>query len=228
MKIAMWSGPRNLSTAMMYSFGNRGDLRPWDEPFYAAYLDATKIDHPMRAEILSAGPTDAQAVADQIAERGNAQFLKLMTFHMLDGFPMEWGQDCQHFHLIRHPARVIASYSKKRESPTLEDIGFDAHLEIYRRFPGPVVSSSDMRKDPRGMLQKLCNALGSDFDPAMLNWPKGPKAFDGVWAPHWYDAVHRSTGFAGAEGPLPVLEGRDAALCEAALPAYDAMAVHKI
>ena len=228
MKIAMWSGPRNLSTAMMYSFGNRGDLLLWDEPFYAAYLDAIKIKHPMQAEILAAGLTCPQAVADQIAERGDGQFLKLMTFHMLDGFPMDWGRDCLHFHLIRHPAHVIASYAQKRESPTLEDIGFSAHLDIYRQFPGPVVSSYDIRQDPRGVLEKLCKALGLTFDPAMLSWPIGPKPYDGVWASHWYDAVHRSAGFAAAEGPLPVLEGREAALCEVALPAYEAMAQHKI
>jgi len=174
MKIAMWSGPRNLSTAMMYSFGNRGDLRPWDEPFYAAYLNVTKIKHPMQAEILAAGPTDPQIVADEITQRGDAQFLKLMTFHIRDGFSMDWGKDCKHFHLIRHPARVIASYSQKRESPTLEDIGFARHLEIYRQFPGPVVSSFDIRQNPRKML-KNC-AIHLDLS---LNLPCSA----GLWVP---------------------------------------------
>lgn len=228
MKIAMWSGPRNLSTAMMYSFGSRGDLTVWDEPFYAAYLAKTGLSHPMRDKVIAAGSLDPDGVAAQIAARGDQQFLKLMSFHMLDGFPLDWATEFTHIHLLRHPARVIASYSAKRDAPTRNDIGFDAQLAIYHRFPGVVISSHDIRRDPDGMLRKLCAAIGMPFDPAMLGWPAGPKPYDGVWAPHWYDTAHRSTGFAAAEGELPHLHGEHADLLASVLPVYKELADAKL
>ena len=207
MRIAMWSGPRNISTAMMYAFGNRPDFAAWDEPFYAPYLLATGIDHPMREEILRTHETDAAKVAAACAGAvpgGKKHFyMKHMPLHMVEGFPLDWARDCVNVHLIRHPARVVASYSAKRERPTLRDIGFEQQAALYERFPGPVLDSVDIRRDPEGMLKKLCDIIGLDFNPAMLSWPAGPKEFDGVWAAHWYGAVHRSTGFAGEEGPLP-------------------------
>ena len=232
MKIAMWSGPRNLSTAMLYAFGNRADFAAWDEPFYAAYLAATGIDHPMREEIIGAHETDPVAIAQEISgpnPGGKAHwYMKHMPFHMVDGFPLDWAEDCVNVHLIRHPARVVASYVAKRERPPLRDIGSQQQVELYERFPGPVLDSDDIRRDPEGMLRRLCDRIGLSFDPAMLAWPAGPKPFDGAWAPHWYGAVHRSTGFAGAEGPLPRLEGEAAELADAALPFYGRMATEKM
>ena len=228
MKIAMWSGPRNLSTAMMYAFGSRPDFTAWDEPFYAAYLKATGIDHPMRQEVLARDETDANKVSQSICEKTGNIFLKLMSFHMCEGFPFEWADQCVHAHLIRHPARVVASYIAKREKPTLRDIGFEQQAELFGRFPGPVVDSADVRENPEKALNSLCSALGIAFDPMMLNWPKGPKPFDGIWAPHWYNAVHQSTGFAGAEGPLPELDGEAAALAEQAMPFYEMLRAHAI
>lgn len=232
MKIAMWSGPRNLSTAMMYAFGNRADFAAWDEPFYAAYLAQSGIDHPMRDAVLAAHETDPQKVGDTCAgpvpEGKKHWYMKHMGFHMLDGFPLDWAKDCVNIHLIRHPARVVASYAAKRENPTLDDIGFRQQVEIYNRFPGPVIDSADIRRNPEGMLKKLCKIIGLDWDDAMLSWPAGVRSFDGAWAPHWYNAVHKSTGFAGAEGPLPKLEGEARELCEAALPYYEAMAEKRI
>ncbi len=224
MKIAMWSGPRNLSTAMLYSFGNRSDFSVWDEPFYAAYLKASGISHPLRDEVLLAHQGDAEKVAANIAgpvPGGRAHwYMKHMPFHMLESFPLEWAEDCVNVHLIRHPARVVASYVAKRENPTLQDIGFAEQVRIFDRFPGPVLDSDDIRANPEGMLRKLCDSIQLEFSPAMLSWPAGPKPFDGAWAPHWYGAVHRSTGFAGAEGPLPELSGASADLVEMALPSY--------
>ena len=226
-KIAMWSGPRNLSTAMMYAFGNRSDFVASDEPFYAAYLATTGAEHPMRDEILKHGETDAAKVAalcaGQVPEGKPHWYMKHMGVHMQPGFPLHWAEGCVNVHLIRHPARVVASYAAKRESPSLHDIGFAQQVEMYERFPGPVVDSADIRADPPKMLRKLCDAIGLAFDPAMLTWEAGPKPYDGSWAPHWYGAVHRSTGFAGAEGDLPVLEGDAAALSKAAMPFYDAL-----
>lgn len=221
MKIAMWSGPRNLSTAMMYAFGNRADFRVWDEPFYAPYLKVAGIDHPMREDVLAAYDTEPRAVSNRISDLSGNVFLKLMSFHMCPGFSFDWATDCVHAHLIRHPARVVASYLAKREKPTLLDIGFERQVELFARFPGPVIDSADLRKDPEKELNSLCSQLGLGFDPAMLSWPRGPKPFDGIWAAHWYNAVHQSTGFSGDEGPLPVLEGEAADLVAKAMPYYE-------
>jgi len=224
MKIAMWSGPRNLSTAMMYSFAARPDFAVMDEPFYAPYLAATGQDHPMREEILACHEVDPNKVKLACSGSGNPHlYMKHMPHHMIDGFPMDWAEDCVNIHLIRHPARVIASYAAKRETPTLSDIGFQQQLTLIEQLGGYLIDSYDIRRDPEGMLTRFCEVIGLPFDPAMLCWPAGPKPFDGVWAAHWYDAVHRSTGFAGPEGPEPELEGEAAELCKEALPIYRAM-----
>ena len=227
MRIAMWSGPRNISTAMMYAFGNRPDFAAWDEPFYAAYLAATGIDHPMRDEVLAAHEADPVKVAARclgpIPDGKSHFYMKHMPFHMVDGFPLDWAEECVNVHLIRHPARVVASYAAKRENPTLSDVGFVQQAELFERFPGPVLDSDDIRKDPEGILRKLCRLIDLSFDPAMLSWPSGPKPFDGAWAPYWYGSVHASQAFEGAEGPLPELSGELGALTKAALPMYKAL-----
>ncbi len=221
MRIAMWSGPRNLSTAMMYSFGARPDFAVWDEPFYAPYLKATGIDHPMRDQIIAAHESDPDKVASACVTGGAPHFyMKHMPHHMIDGFPMEWAEDCVNIHLIRHPARVIASYAAKREHATLEDIGFVQQAALFDRIGGLVIDSTDIRANPKGMLRRLCDEIDLPFDDAMLHWPKGARAEDGIWASHWYGAVHHSTGFAGAEGPLPDLSDKDSELLTRALPSY--------
>lgn len=229
MRISMWSGPRNLSTAMMYSFGARADFSIMDEPFYAPYLAATGADHPMRAQILGAHETDPLRVADACRAPGAPHlYMKHMPHHMVDDFPLDWAEDCVHIHLIRHPARVIASYAAKRAQPSLEDIGFAQQIALYRKFGGLVVDGTDIRANPQGMLRALCDRIGLLFDPAMLRWPAGPRPEDGVWASHWYGAVHASTGFAGAEGALPQLIGNAADIAAAALPIYEEMAAQKL
>lgn len=232
MRIAMWSGPRNLSTAMMYAFGNRADFAVWDEPFYAPYLAATGLDHPMRDAIIAAHENDPAKVAARcigsIPGKKPHFYLKVMPHHMIDGFPLDWAQDCVNIHLIRHPARVIASYGAKREEVTSSDIGFAQQAAMYDRLGGLVIDSADIRNDPEEMLQLMCDAIGLTFDPAMLSWPAGGHTDDGVWASHWYGTVHKSTGFAGPEGPLPNLTGRDAALLAQALPHYEKLAAEKI
>lgn len=234
LRIAMWSGPRNLSTALMYAFAARGDCAVWDEPFYAAYLDATGIDHPMRAEVIAAGETDPNRVA--AACKGSVpggmaiHYQKHMTLHMIPGFPRGWMRSCANVFLIRHPARVVASYAKKREGASAHDIGFEAQAQLYDEVaawsgaPPPVIDSDDVRRDPEGMLTTLCRALGIPFTRRMLRWEAGGNPADGAWAPHWYGAVHRSTGFEGAEGPLPQLGGRYRELAEEAMPFYERLA----
>ncbi|WP_299372342.1 HAD family hydrolase [uncultured Tateyamaria sp.] len=230
-RIAMWSGPRNLSTAMMYSFAARGDCRVVDEPFYGAYLAETGLDHPMRQDILGSMETDAAKVVDGLKSPATEPvfYQKHMTHHMLPHWPMAWMQDLCHVFLIRHPARVIASYARKREAPTLDDLGFVQQTRIFRSVADPIViDSSDIRADPARMLQMLCDRIGITWTKAMLQWSTGGHAADGVWAAHWYGAVHRSTGFDAAEGDLPQLEPEYAPLLEAAMPHYEALAAHKI
>lgn len=234
----MWSGPRNLSTAMMYSFAARGDCAVWDEPFYAAYLRLTGIDHPMREEIMAAHDAVparvAAACAGPIPQEQTLFYQKHMTLHMVPGIDRGFMRACENVFLIRHPARVVASYARKREGPTLADIGFVQQSELFDEVAGwsgrapLVVDSEDIRADPKATLGRLCDRLGIAFAPAMLHWPPGPKPYDGVWAPHWYNAVHASTGFDAPEGALPDLPGTFAHLAERALPYYERLHAHRI
>ena len=228
MRIVAWSGPRNLSTAMMYAFGARPDCAVSDEPFYAAYLAGTGIDHPMRDAILTSQPADPATVAACCAgpaPDGRAHwYQKHMAHHMLEAFPLDWAEGAAQVFLIRHPARVVASYAAKRQMPTLADLGFLQQARLFDRLGGVVVDSADIRARPREMLERLCAAIALPFDPAMLSWPAGGHTADGVWAAHWYDAVRRSTGFAPPEGDLPSLSGAHAELARRALPHYRKLA----
>lgn len=236
-RIAMWSGPRNLSTALMYSFAARGDCAVVDEPFYGAYLNATGIDHPMRDAVIASQSTDSAQVAAQclgrVPQDQSLFYQKHMTMHMIPEFDRGFIKDLTNVFLIRHPARVIASYARKREAPVLADIGFVQQADLFDQVAqmqgtAPlVVDSSDIRKNPRETLTRLCAALGIPFTEAMLNWRAGPKPYDGVWAPHWYDEVWKSTGFGGAEGDLPSLSAEFRDLCEAALPYYARLTPYK-
>jgi len=233
LRIAMWSGPRNMSTTMMRSFGARADTSCVDEPFYAAYLAAVDLVHPMQDEILAAQSTDPHIVAKELsADICNApiQYQKQMTHHFLDDFPTDWMQVIDHHvFLIRHPARVIASYARKMESVSLKAIGFPQQCRIFElandikgRTP-IVIDSDDILQDPTTMMSALCDRLGIEWDPAMLEWPAGPKAEDGVWAPHWYDTVNQSTGFGPPPGNLPKLTGQNKLIFSEALPIYEAL-----
>jgi len=233
MRLAMWSGPRNLSTAMMYAFSRRADCSVWDEPFYAAYLASTGLGHPMRDDIISAGITDSgQVVSDCLGGIPGGRELfyqKHMAHHMLPGFDRGWMREMVNVFLIRHPARVVASYAAKRESPDLDDLGFRQQWDLVQHVASMgqapvIIDSADIRADPARALARLCGAVGLAYDPAMLHWPTGGIAQDGVWAAHWYGAVHRSSGFAGAEGPLPALPVAYERLAEAAMPFYRRMA----
>jgi Sulfotransferase domain len=237
MRLAMWSGPRNLSTAMMYAFGARDDMAVIDEPFYAAYLAATGLKHPMRDAIIAAQPTDpdivAAALTGTIPDEKPHFYQKHMCQHMLPSVPRDWMASVVNVFLIRHPARVIESFSAKYENPTQADIGFTLQDELFDHVRAlgqmpVVIDSADIRRDPKGMLRALCNAIGLDWDSAMLSWPAGPHPQDGVWAAHWYGAVHRSTGFAGAEGDLPRLEGKAAELLDDALPLYERLSAIRL
>lgn len=237
MKIAMWSGPRNLSTAMMYAFGARTDCAVVDEPFYAAYLALTGLKHPMRDEILASQSRDPDVVATRLSGSNPGArpfwYQKHMTQHMIAGVPRDWMSKVRNVFLIRHPARVIASYAAKRENPTLDDIGFWQQAELFdevRQNGGNpvVIDSHDIRDDPAAMLEKLCDAIGVPWSPHMLTWPQGGHKDDGVWAAHWYGSVWKSKGFAGPEGPLPEVPKNLQPILDAALPHYEKLKAQKI
>jgi hypothetical protein len=231
-RIAMWSGPRNISTAMMRSFGARPDTVVVDEPLYAHYLAVTGIDHPGRDEILASQPTRWQDVAEQLTGPlpGDpaVHYQKHMTHHLLPEIGRDWLGGLTHAFLIRDPAHVVASYAKVRGAPTLEDLGYPQQAEIFRSFGGPVIDSADVLRDPAGTLTGLCEALGIAFDPAMLTWAPGPRATDGVWAPFWYASVQASTGFAPYRPAPADVPPRLRGLVDAAQPYYDELARHRL
>ena len=235
----MWSGPRNLSTAMMRAFENRTDCAVSDEPFYAAYLAETELDHPMRDAVLASQPTDWREVAQQLVgdapEARPLWYQKHMTHHMLPAFGREWIAECRNAFLIRDPVRVLASYVKSRETVTLADIGvvqqselFDAVADRLGHAP-PVIDAADVLADPARTLGALCAALAIDFDPAMLSWPAGKRASDGVWAPAWYAGVEASTGFAAPGGDeAPVLPAHLAGIAAEAEGHYRRLAAFRL
>jgi hypothetical protein len=234
-RIAMWSGPRNISTAMMRAFENRADTGVIDEPFYAAYLKVTGIDHPLREETLGAYPTDWREVVRVVlgpAPRDRAIFYqKQMTHHMLPDFGRDWIADCRNAFLIRAPEDVLVSYTKKRAEVTLDDIGFVQQRELFEREadrlgrPPAVIDARDVLADPKQALTALCEALDIPFSDQMLSWPSGRRESDGVWARAWYDAVERSTGFARPP-PLRAIPLRSdlKPIADAARPHYQRLA----
>ena len=240
-RIAMWSGPRNISTAMMRAFENRADCAVVDEPFYAAYLAETGLDHPMRQEVVASQPNEwrevVAALTGPVPEGKSIYYQKHMTHHMLPKFGREWIGACVNVFLIRSPEAVLASYAKRRENSfTLDEIGLPAQANLFSRaadFLGqapPVIDGRDVLENPEGMLKALCRACNIAFDPAMLAWPAGRRSSDGVWAPAWYDAVERSTGFAPPR-PEPALDDLDdglKAIAAAARPIYERLAEHKL
>ena len=239
-RIAMWSGPRNISTAMMRSFGARADCAVSDEPFYAAYLVATGLLHPMREAVIASQPTDWRTVAAALAgpppEGKPIWYQKHMTHHMLPEFGREWCDGLVNAFLIRAPEAVIASYARKRGEFTLDEIGLPAQAELFERAadrlgrPPPVVESQDVLADPPGLLALLCEACGIPFDRAMLSWAPGPRASDGVWATAWYEAVERSTRFDPPRREVGFAELPDVLkpIAERAKPIYDRLAAYKL
>ena len=229
--LAMWSGPRNISTAMMRSWENRGDCAVVDEPLYAHYLKHTGLDHPGREQVIAAGQTDWRKVADALVgpiPGGRAIFYqKHMTHHLLPHIDRDWLAQLSHVFLIRDPRRVLASYVKSRPNVTAEDIGVNQQLQIFHyvhRATGvlpPVIDAGEFLQAPERYLRTLCARLGIEFKPGMLSWPAGPRDSDGVWAPYWYDSVYRSTGFEAAAESNVELPARYRGIVDEVMPAFD-------
>jgi len=204
-RIAMWSGPRNISTAMMRSWGNREDTVVIDEPFYGVYLHRTGKDHPAAAEIVSQTQIDAYKIIAALiggVPGGKMIFYqKHMAHHLLPEIDRSWLSGVTNCFLIRDPAEVITSYIQKNPDPALEDLGFTQQVELFRWVrdsigkPPPVIDAKDVLQNPQHTLDLLCRAIGVEFDQAMLSWPTGPRETDGIWAKFWYDSVVRSTSF---------------------------------
>lgn len=238
-RIAMWSGPRNISTAMMRSFGARGDTAVVDEPFYACYLAKTGLNHPMREAVLASQPADWRVVVQNLlsAIPGGREiyYQKHMTHHMLPEIGREWLRECRNAFLIRDPRAVLASYVRSRGDVELSDIGivqqrelFDREADRLGRAP-PVVESVEITKDPKRTLSLLCAALDIAFDEAMLSWPPGRRDTDGVWAPAWYATVEKSTCFAAptVERSLELTSELER-IADQAQPHYEALSNFKI
>lgn len=231
-RLAMWSGPRNVSTALMRSFGSRADTLVVDEPLYAYYLGATGLDHPGRADVLASQPNRWQDVAaaltGPVPDGVAVYYQKHMAHHLLPGVGRDWLSELAHAYLIRDPAHVVASYAKVRAAPTLADLGYVQQVEIFRAHGGPVVDAADLLRDPAGVLERLCAAVGIGYDPAMLSWAPGRRETDGVWAPHWYAGVEASTAFGPYTPPSGPVPERLAPLVEAARPCYEELYAHRV
>jgi hypothetical protein len=234
----MWSGPRNLSTAMMRSFGNRADTFVSDEPFYGCFLETSGADHPMREETIASMDCDWHSVMQSLrGDPGNGSpvwYQKHMWHHMVGPIGYDDFAGFTHAFLIREPERMIASYLRKRESAAFEDFGLERQAEFFDREADrlgeapAVVEANDVLADPEGVLSRLCEAVGVPWDPAMLRWQPGRRESDGIWAAHWYNAVERSTGF-GAPETEPIALPPDAQrLADRCRPYYKRLAAHRI
>ena len=238
LRIAMWSGPRNISTAMMRSFSSRPDCAVSDEPFYGCFLAASGADHPMREAVIASMDCDWQSVAATLAGPAPGGkpvwYQKHMPHHMVGPIAPDDLSGVVHAFLIRDPARMAASYAAKRETVTPEDLGVAAQRAFFDRVADrlghvpPVIDSADVLRDPAGTLSALSRALGIDWDEAMLSWAAGRHPDDGVWAAHWYGRVEASRGFGAPEPEPQPLSSELAAVADACRADYEAMAQHRL
>ncbi|WP_088330773.1 hypothetical protein [Lacimicrobium sp. SS2-24] len=231
-RIAMWSGPRNISTAMMRSWENRPDTEVIDEPFYACYLKHTGAIHPYQQEIMASQSDDFACVARQLSEApvsAAVQYQKHMTHHIPENADMSWCASLRHCFLIRHPAKVVDSYYRSMGQCSEEETGIERQFQLYQQLseinsqPIPVVDSDDLLSAPKAMLEAICSALEVPFYAQMLNWPTGRRPSDGVWAPHWYHSVEASTGFTAPSNKLPELSPELQRIAERCQPFYEQM-----
>jgi len=236
-RLHMWSGPRNLSTAMMRSFEHRQDTVVVDEPFYAAYLARTGLDHPARDDVLASQPADDAVVLagleTALPDGVTVHYAKQMTHHLDPDADLTWTLRFRNVLLIRDPAEVVASYVRSRESCEPDDIGLlqqermVAFWDAHDASP-PIIDAGDFLRAPEAHLRWLCDWLGIGFTDRMLSWPSGRRDSDGVWAPHWYAAVWASTGFEPWRPREIHLTEHDAAVAASCRPAYDALHARRV
>ena len=202
-RINLWSGPRNVSTAVMYAFRERSDTSVVDEPLYAHYLCRTGVEHPALQDVIKSQDTDGESVVRTVLlgpAETPVRFFKHMTHHLIELDTSFLGQ-MENILLTRDPRQMLPSLINQVPNPTVEGTSLPMQVSMLDRILDSggapiVIESKRLLLDPEGVLTTVCERLGLDWDPAMLSWDEGPKPEDGVWAPHWYDNVHRSTGFA--------------------------------
>ena len=237
-RIAAWSGPRNISTALMRAWGNRSDTWVIDEPLYAHYLQQTGVAHPMASEVVAHHETDWRKVVETLTgpvPQGRAIFYqKHMAQHLLDGSDLAWTASLRSFLLIRDPVEVLPSFDRRYADPVASDTGLPQQVRLFSWLteqlgePPPVVDARDVLLNPRAMLTTLCAALGVAFDEAMLSWPPGRRDTDGVWAPAWYDRVEASTGFAPYQPPTAPLPDHLRHVAEQCRPLYAQLHAYRL
>ncbi len=233
--INLWSGPRNISTAMMYAFSQRKDVRVFDEPLYAHYLRVTGLNHPGREEVLAAQNNDGDAVMDSFLFDNFTRpvlFLKQMTHHLVD-MDLRFLEQTKNIILIRDPKKVLHSYGKVIEQPTLEDIGIKQSFELFEylqklQLHNIVVDADTILKNPESALKTICASCDIPFLPVMLSWAPGPKKADGVWAKYWYENVHASSGFQEYQEEEIHLLSNLQKVYETAIPYYEKLKKHAI
>lgn len=235
-RVSMWSGPRNISTTMMYSFAQRTDTEVIDEPLYAHYIrQVPDLDHPGTDEILATMDNDAERVIANLVGDGGSpvRFYKNMGHHLTGLDDWSFLSRLENFILTRHPRDVIRSLSAKMAAPVLRDLGYSFLTDIVGWLEGRgiepvVVVSSDLLGDPAGVLEALCAVLGITWDEAMLSWPAGPRPEDGCWAMHWYRNVHSSTGFRPYHPNPEPLAPRFEPLLAEAMPYYERLLAYRL
>ncbi len=237
-RIAMWSGPRNISTAMMRSFENRPDTTVVDEPFYACYLKRSGLIHPMHDLILESQAINEEPVIDMLTRsepKGvDIFYQKLMCHHMIEGMDTSWLSDVTNVFLIRDPRAMIASYANAMDVVTAERLGMGQMNNFFEResdrlgVAPVVIDSADVLKNPQNLLKKLCLSLDIPFYDAMLSWPAGKRDSDGVWAPHWYKSVENSTGFMPYQKKENVLSTSLEHVVDDCMPVYEKLLQYKL
>lgn len=238
LRLAMWSGPRNISTALMRAWENREDCAVWDEPLYGYYLARTGIPHPGASEIIAAQGDDADAIIARCTGAvpgGKAIFYqKHMTLHLLPELERDWLGQLTNCFLLREPEPVVASYAAVRDDLTLDDVGFRQQAELFdevQEMSGKtplVIDSRDFLLDPEAMLRAICAQLEIEFTPRMLQWPAGPRDSDGIWAKYWYDSVWQSTGFAAYREKKVDLDPRQREIANQARPFYEKLYEYRL
>lgn len=236
LRVNCWSGPRNVSTALMRSFSQRSDTRVVDEPLYGHYLAVTGAEHPGREELLEVLETDADPVISQVilgpCDRP-ILFLKQMVHHLTPGLDIAFLQRCVNVMLIRDPADVITSLVNQLPKPTLRDVGLDRQVEVFRDLRSwgqdpPVIDSRLLLRDPPRVLREVCERIGIGWQEEMLSWPAGPRPEDGPWARYWYDSVQNSTGFTEYRPKNEPVPEHCAELLEQCRPLYEELFAHAI
>ncbi len=235
--ICLWSGPRNVSTALMYSFRQRSDTRVVDEPLYGHFLRVSGADHPAALDVMNHMDCDGDRVMRRLLisedDERPVQFLKQMAHHLV-AIDEQFLAATTNVLLIRDPAEMLPSLINQIPEPTIRDTGLKRQWQLYEALllrgehHPPVLDARELLLDPRGVLRKLCAILDLTFEPAMLAWPPGPKPEDGVWAPHWYHNVHISSGFSEYRSKNQPLPSRLAALREECDHYYQRLYAHSL